>query len=81
MELKKLNTRYKIIVLSTAVILSAGSCKKFIEVDAPNTSINTKNVYNSNATAAAVLTGLYVYYNESGPLISIQSGRLQGLEK
>lgn len=35
------------------------SCKKLIEVDGPPTSINTENVYTNDATAAAVLTGLY----------------------
>lgn len=35
------------------------SCKKFIEVDAPNTSLNIKNVYSTDATAAAVLTAIY----------------------
>jgi starch-binding outer membrane protein, SusD/RagB family len=34
-------------------------CKKFVEVDAPVTSINEGNVYNNDATATAVLTGLY----------------------
>ena len=34
-------------------------CKKLVEVDAPVTSINAANVYTSDATAAAVLTGIY----------------------
>jgi hypothetical protein len=35
------------------------SCKKLIEVGAPVTSINSENVYSNDATAAAVLTGIY----------------------
>ncbi len=34
-------------------------CKKLIEVDAPVTSTNAANVYVSDATATAVLTGIY----------------------
>jgi len=35
------------------------SCRKLIEVDAPVTSVNAANVYANDATAAAVLTGIY----------------------
>lgn len=35
------------------------SCKKLVEVDAPRTSTNASNVYASDATAIAVLTGIY----------------------
>lgn len=35
------------------------SCKKFVDVDAPVTNTYANNVYNSDATAAAVLTGIY----------------------
>ncbi|HEY0666708.1 MAG TPA: RagB/SusD family nutrient uptake outer membrane protein, partial [Sphingobacteriaceae bacterium] len=35
------------------------SCRKFVEVDPPNTSINAGNVYTTDATAAAVLTDIY----------------------
>jgi len=34
-------------------------CKKFIEVDAPVTSVNAGNVYHDNSTASAVITSLY----------------------
>lgn len=34
-------------------------CKKFIEVEAPVTSINSANVYDTDFTAASVLTGIY----------------------
>jgi starch-binding outer membrane protein, SusD/RagB family len=35
------------------------SCKKFIAIEPPSTSINSANVYSSDATAAAALTGIY----------------------
>nr|WP_295873400.1 RagB/SusD family nutrient uptake outer membrane protein [uncultured Chitinophaga sp.] len=45
----------------TALFFSSSviSCKKFLEVGAPSTSINQENVYKNDYTASAVLTGLY----------------------
>lgn len=40
-------------------ILSIVSCKKLIEVDAPGNNLNAANVYSNDATAIAVLTGVY----------------------
>lgn len=37
----------------------APGCTKFVEVDPPATSITNDNVYNSDATAIAVLNGIY----------------------
>jgi hypothetical protein len=48
---------YRGILLVTLLVLSA--CAKFIDVNAPDTSLSDKNVYATDATAAAVLTGLY----------------------
>lgn len=39
------------------------SCKKFIEVDPPITNFTSENVYASDGTAAAVLTGIYTWMN------------------
>jgi hypothetical protein len=39
-------------------LLSAG-CKKFVAIKAPVTSVNEENVYKTDATAIAVLTGIY----------------------
>jgi len=41
------------------LIFWLSGCKKLVEVDAPVTSTNAGNVYTSDATAAAVLTGIY----------------------
>ncbi|PTT00025.1 RagB/SusD family nutrient uptake outer membrane protein [Pedobacter sp. HMWF019] len=39
-------------------------CKKFVEIGAPVTSINSGNVYQTDFTAAAVLTGIYTDLSE-----------------
>lgn len=55
----------KAIVLSIVFLTaSLHGCKKFIEVEAPVTSINSANVYNTDATAASVLTGIYTDLSE-----------------
>ncbi len=43
----------------TPLIATQLSCKKLVEVNAPFTSINAANVYSSDETAIAVLTGIY----------------------
>src|ERR1700722_13394499 len=55
------------------------SCKKFLQVSAPVTSMNSQNVYASDATAAAVLTGIYTTLAGSSitnglPAISFYAG-------
>jgi hypothetical protein len=49
---------YPIIIILSLVLCQTG-CKKFIEVKPPVTSIDNENVYITDATAIAVLTGLY----------------------
>lgn len=51
--------RRKVITLTVAAIICLSSCRKFITIDAPVTSINSANVYTNDATAAAVLTNIY----------------------
>lgn len=41
------------------IFLVAMGCEKFVAVDAPTTSVNEDNVYRSDATAIAVLNGIY----------------------
>lgn len=52
------------VVVMLLLYLSTG-CKKWVEVDAPVTSSNALNVYSSDATAIAVLTGLYTRMSEA----------------
>ncbi|OQP59245.1 hypothetical protein A3860_37975 [Niastella vici] len=46
-----------VIVMSSLILPS--SCKKFVEIEPPVTSISGAGVYNLDATAIAVLTGIY----------------------
>lgn len=73
---------YKLNIVKIGVLiiffLTTG-CKKFVTVDAPNTSINEENVYKTDATAIAVLTGIYSQMVNDGPFtggtgISLLSG-------
>jgi hypothetical protein len=59
--------KYCVAFMVVCFTLSFGGCKGFIEVDPPVTSTNAGNVYNGDATAAAVLTGIYstLVYNEN----------------
>lgn len=45
------------LILIVAILITG--CKKNLEIPAPSTSLNSKNVYASDATAASVLTGIY----------------------
>lgn len=49
---------YMFNVLFAITIVSG--CKKFVEVDGPKTSVNSKNVFNNDATAVGAITLLYV---------------------
>jgi hypothetical protein len=65
-------------VLTTVLILfifglSFSSCKKMVEVDPPINEIVGKEIYNSNATATSVLTGIYTNMSTGG-IFSGQGG-------
>lgn len=53
------------VVFFVLVLFSSGACKKLIEVPAPVTSTNGANVYQEDATAAAVLTGIYTNMSQT----------------
>jgi len=67
MTIKPFLIKSLVIPLLLLAILVAG-CKKLVEVDAPYTSINTSNVYATDPTAIAVLTGIYAQM--SNPVIN-----------
>lgn len=50
---------FQLIILSIFFILTQAECKKWVQVGPPKTTISSANVYSSDATAAAVLTGIY----------------------
>src|SRR5688572_12666388 len=51
--------KFIILILTLQGILFQTSCNKLVEVDPPVNSTNAANVYTNDATAAAVLTGIY----------------------
>jgi len=53
--------RIKIIIYTTIILFafSVFGCRKFIEIDGPDTSVNQKNVYTSNSNAISAVTGIY----------------------
>ena len=53
-----------LMILSIFLCTSFG-CKKLVDVDAPDTSINEVNVFKADATAASVLTGIYTKLSQS----------------
>lgn len=59
------DTFWKLISLLVLLLsISLFGCKKFVEVEAPVTSINSANVFTTDFTAAAVLTGIYTNLSE-----------------
>jgi hypothetical protein len=53
-----MKSTYKIIII-LPLLAGIVSCKKFIEVDPPVTTVNAENVYRDNSTAAAVTTSVF----------------------
>jgi hypothetical protein len=66
-------------VLSTALALLVGGCKKFIEVDVPVTSVNAGNVYQDNNTAISVLTDIYSNLSQREPTFSVPDEAFTGI--
>lgn len=55
---KCFNRLFIFLLLLNCYSLTTG-CKKFVDVQAPYTNVNSENVYTNDATATAVLNGLY----------------------
>jgi len=56
---------------------SMSGCKKLIEVDTPVTGTNAGNVYQGDATAAAVLTGIYAKISDQN--FDLGNGSITGI--
>lgn len=54
-----------LILIFSACILS--SCRKLVEIDGPATSVSSKNVYSTDATAVGAITSLYVNLSNGIP--------------
>ncbi len=53
-------------IIAFGLLLSFSGCKRLVEVPAPVTTTNSENVYLNDATAAAVLTGMYTTISNDG---------------
>jgi hypothetical protein len=53
------------------------SCKKLVEVNAPVTSINVDNVYTTDATAIAAVTGIYAKISDQS--VSLTGNSISGI--
>lgn len=64
--------RILFIMIFTTSILAG--CKKLVEVDAPITSTSQENVYSSDATAIAAVTGMYTSMSQNNNLLASADG-------
>lgn len=55
-----------IMVLGISLVTQLTNCKKLVTVSSPDTSITQDNVYTNDATAIAVLTGVYTNMSQNG---------------
>jgi hypothetical protein len=53
------NSAFGFILMASLLLSNLTGCKKFVQVPGPVTNINSAIVYSNDATAAAVLTGIY----------------------
>ncbi|SDF15269.1 Starch-binding associating with outer membrane [Mucilaginibacter pineti] len=51
------------VILFIFLATSLPSCKKFVDAGAPVTTLNSQNVFESDATAIATLTGIYTQWS------------------
>lgn len=54
-------------LLMLLLVIQMTACKKLVNVDPPTTSTTGVSVYNSDATATAVMTGMYTVFAAAGP--------------
>jgi starch-binding outer membrane protein, SusD/RagB family len=63
---KKINKIIIIFIFAGLLAFGTSGCKKLVEVSSPITLTSASLVYSSDATAAAVLTGIYTNFNLFG---------------
>src|SRR5438045_2709261 len=54
-------------------VLFFSSCKKFVEADAPKTSLSQSILFDDDASAISALTGLYQQFNQENLFTGYQS--------
>ncbi|MBL7750869.1 MAG: RagB/SusD family nutrient uptake outer membrane protein [Chitinophagaceae bacterium] len=62
--------KHLIYLVTVVTIMTQSSCKKFVEVDAPNTQIIRDIVFNSDKTANAAMAAVYTGILQSNPFRS-----------
>jgi len=67
--------KYLKVLFICVTVISLVGCKKLIEVDGPVTSLSSANIYDNDATATSVVTGIYTNLSLPG----FQSGGLTSL--
>jgi starch-binding outer membrane protein, SusD/RagB family len=71
MYIIKINFVY---IVSVSLLLATG-CKKFIQVEAPITTVNGDNVFDTDPNAIAVLTGMYIKMDQDNlAMIGLNTG-------
>jgi starch-binding outer membrane protein, SusD/RagB family len=68
----------KVIFLFLFISCILASCKRLVDVPAPLTSLSSSNVYSTDATAIAAVTGIYSSIS-NGPTYSAQLQGMSGL--
>ncbi len=58
--------QFNYIVLYISFLFALGSCRKFIAIDPPITSLNSENIYENDVTATSVLTAIYANMSNVG---------------
>src|SRR5258707_12715140 len=51
--------QYRSLIILLTLFITSVSCKKLVSVPPPINSVNSVNIYSSDATSIAVLTGIY----------------------
>jgi len=68
------------ITLWTLVLMLSGttSCKKFVEIPAPNNQLVTSSVFNNDASATSAITNIYIqmFNNAESPSMASDNGLL-----
>jgi starch-binding outer membrane protein, SusD/RagB family len=66
------NSPVMIMLAFLVLLLPVSSCKKLVETPPPSEFVSGGNVYLTDATAIAVLNGIYIAMNESGIGLPVQ---------
>lgn len=66
------------IMITVFIGLTISGCKKFVNIAPPDTTLSQANVYSTDVTAAAVLTGIYASISSADNPLSVDGG-LTGL--